>query len=68
MSDRKYTPLEIAKRLEETLSCNCDLDNWEPTRSTGHSHVCRIHTGALGRYQRPYDYQDFPKMMEPSDE
>lgn len=25
------------------VACNCDLDNWEPERTTGHSHVCRIH-------------------------
>jgi hypothetical protein len=39
-------PYEIAKRLKATMQCNCDLDNWEPERSTGHSHVCRIHKAA----------------------
>ena len=35
---------EIAKTLRSNgMQCNCDLDNWEPDRSTGHSHVCRIH-------------------------
>lgn len=38
---------EIAKRLEKTLRCNCDLDNWEPERTTGHSCVCRIHRAAM---------------------
>ncbi len=38
---------EIAQRLAKTMQCNCDLDNWEPERSTGHSHVCRIHKAAL---------------------
>jgi hypothetical protein len=28
---------EIAKRLEPDMQCNCDLDNWEPEVSTGHS-------------------------------
>lgn len=34
------------------MRCNCDLDNWEPERSTGHSWVCRIHTTAVGKFQR----------------
>ena len=29
------------------MRCNCDLDNWEPESTTGHSHVCRIHAKAL---------------------
>lgn len=29
------------------MACNCDLDNWEPTKVTGHSHVCRIHKSAV---------------------
>ena len=28
------------------MQCNCDLDNWEPEKSTGHSWVCRIHSAA----------------------
>lgn len=36
------------KELEKTMRCNCDLDNWEPEKNTGHSHVCRIHRAALG--------------------
>lgn len=38
---------EIAKRLKLEMQCNCDLDNWEPEPSTGHSWVCRIHKQAL---------------------
>ncbi len=29
------------------MRCNCDLDTWEPERSTGHSWVCRIHKEAV---------------------
>jgi hypothetical protein len=39
---------EIAKQLRaDGMRCNCDLDNWEPERSTGHSWVCRIHKKAI---------------------
>ncbi len=38
---------QIARELETTMRCCCDLDNWEPERSTGHSHVCRIHKEAI---------------------
>lgn len=31
------------------VQCNCDLDRYEPERSTGHSFVCRIHTMAQDR-------------------
>ena len=34
---------ELVKDLESQMGCNCDLDNWEPEKSTGHSWVCRIH-------------------------
>ena len=37
----------LAKRLEKTMACNCDLDNWQPENSTGHSRICRIHGAAL---------------------
>ena len=37
----------IVEKLEKEMQCNCDLDNWEPTKSTGHSWVCRIHKQAL---------------------
>lgn len=38
---------EIASKLKaDGMRCNCDLDNWEPEKSTGHSWVCRIHKEA----------------------
>ena len=42
-------PREVARFLRGVrgMGCNCDLDNWEPERSTGHSHVCRIHKAAI---------------------
>lgn len=44
------TPKEIAKELRENgMRCNCDLDNWEPEKSTGHSWVCRIHKAVIER-------------------
>lgn len=40
--------LEYANDFREGgMPCNCDLDNWEPERSTGHSWVCRIHKAAI---------------------
>lgn len=36
-----------ARELKATMRCNCDLDNWEPEPSTGHSWVCRIHKAAM---------------------
>lgn len=44
------SPREIAERLAREMQCNCDLDNWEPERSTGHSWVCRIHRAAGETY------------------
>lgn len=41
---------EIAKELAKTMRCNCDLDNWEPEKTTGHSWVCRIHKAAMSEY------------------
>lgn len=47
---------EIANALKaEGMRCNCDLDTWEPERTTGHSHVCRIHKRAITMKYRPYD-------------
>jgi hypothetical protein len=34
---------ELAVIAAKEMQCNCDLDNWEPEKSTGHSWVCRIH-------------------------
>ena len=44
---------EIVKEVESASGskCNCDLDNWQPERSTNHSWVCRIHKIALERYR-----------------
>jgi hypothetical protein len=49
------TPKQIAVYLREVerMRCNCDLDNWEPERQTGHSHVCRIHIAAMRPSDRP---------------
>ena len=41
-----------AKELEKTMQCNCDLDRWEPERTTGHSWVCRIHKTAKSKVRR----------------
>jgi hypothetical protein len=42
---------EIVKEIAENTQCNCDLDNWQPERNTGHSWVCTIHKKAISRYQ-----------------
>lgn len=47
---------QIATTLRDSgMRCNCDLDNWEPEGSTGHSHVCRIHKTAMAAKYRPSD-------------
>lgn len=38
---------ELVVEIKKNMACNCDLDNWEPTRTTGHSCVCRIHNKAM---------------------
>lgn len=43
MSELKDT---VNKLETGGVQCNCDLDNWEPEKSTGHSHVCQIHKRA----------------------
>jgi len=48
----KETLREIAKRLEKTMRCNCDLDNWQPDTRTGHSWVCRIHKAANQEFKQ----------------
>ena len=45
------TPMEWAEYLYGKLQCNCDLDNWEPEKETGHSHVCRIHKAAMRKFE-----------------
>jgi hypothetical protein len=42
---------EIVKEIKTTMQCNCDLDNWQPEPTTGHSHVCRIHKAAMDKYR-----------------
>jgi len=37
----------IVAQLKPHMQCNCDLDNWEPEQTTGHSWVCRIHRAAI---------------------
>ena len=53
MSDKQSELLDrrrhIAKELKKTMQCNCDLDNWQPERSTGHSLVCRIHKAIIAK-------------------
>ena len=46
----KPTLKEIAKDLSHIMQCNCDLDRWEPEKSTGHSWVCDIHKAAKKKY------------------
>jgi len=42
--------LGIVAELEKAMGCNCDLDNWEPERDTGHAWVCRIHKTAKSKW------------------
>ena len=54
MDNKEKTAREIAQELKATgMRCNCDLDNWEPEQSTGHSWVCRIHKTAIERKNYP---------------
>jgi len=46
------TERELAQIFAKTMQCNCDLDKWQPEKSTGHSHVCRIHIMATAK---PHD-------------
>lgn len=43
---------DIAEALAADMQCNCDLDNWEPERGTGHSWVCRIHKAAVAAHYK----------------
>lgn len=55
--NKDSTLVEIAKELREGgMGCNCDLDNWEPERSTLHSWVCRIHKKAIEMKASPQKY------------
>lgn len=33
----------IIKEVESNTPCRCDLDNWEPEITIGHSTTCPIH-------------------------
>jgi hypothetical protein len=56
VSGNEKTLREIVAELKaEGMRCNCDLDNWEPEQSTGHSHVCRIHKRANQIKCQPHD-------------
>ncbi len=52
MAEQAKTLRDIAQALEGEMRCNCDLDNWQPERSTGHSIVCRIHKKARSVYRQ----------------
>ena len=53
MTETEKTPEPTTRReyaralFKKAGHCNCDLDNWEPEASTGHSWVCRIHKAAM---------------------
>jgi hypothetical protein len=49
MGAPQFTLRDHAKEFAKSMRCNCDLDNWEPERTTGHSWVCRIHKAALAK-------------------
>lgn len=55
MQNEKTLSEIVSKLKTDGMRCNCDLDNWEPEKSTGHSHVCRIHKEAYRIKYRPYD-------------
>ncbi len=60
MSEDK-TLLAIANELENNMKCNCDLDNWEPESSTGHSWVCRPHrSGCVPPPRASLSFSPFP--------
>lgn len=49
----------IAKELKDNgMQCNCDLDNWQPESTTGHSCVCRIHNRAFKMKYQPHDIKE----------
>ena len=47
MTGEKVNLKDIVIEIETRTKCNCDLDNWEPEKTTGHSWVCRIHKQAI---------------------
>lgn len=46
---------DFAKQFRKDMRCNCDLDNWEPEESTGHSWVCCIHRRAMGHFNAQFN-------------
>jgi len=48
---KRLALLQLAKEIAKTTQCNCDLDKWEPERSTGHSWVCDIHKQAMKQFK-----------------
>lgn len=50
MNEPLHDLRSVAARLAQSMPCNCDFDNWEPERTTGHSCVCRIHKAAWKQY------------------
>jgi hypothetical protein len=47
-TDKRAEALKAAvEEAKSRMQCNCDLDNWQPERSTGHSCVCRVHKAAM---------------------
>ena len=59
MADKIKMTMVIVKELEETMQCNCDLDNWEPERTTGHSWVCQIHKATMNKLRDQHHQLDF---------
>lgn len=47
LEERNESLKQIVEECEKEMQCNCDLDNWQPENSTGHSWVCRIHKAAM---------------------
>ena len=57
--------MEYVEHFEKQLRCNCDLDNWIPEQSTGHSRVCRIHKAAENA--KRYDHSLPVVLTEPAE-
>jgi hypothetical protein len=52
MKDTRSLHEIVADLRKDNMKCNCDLDNWQPEKSTGHSWVCRIHKTAIAIFDR----------------
>lgn len=56
VEEKPWSAMTLKERVEDTeakLQCNCDLDNWEPEKDTGHSWVCRIARKAKSQSEYP---------------